>query len=215
MALPVPEVAAPRKTRRPRRLYSAVRTIHTYLGLLNFTNFMVYGIAGLIVTLAPHDEKPRAAEVRFLSFTPPAAASDKAVADSVYALLRIPLTGPVPEWALQHDDQQHLLLNFYSLNGMTAVTVLPDQQRLRIEPHPSSLGRFLDGLHTVTPNEGTTRDARLGLWAYYNAFAMWSLLAMALSGLYLWLSTRPRLTLALVASLTGALAFLLLYTLIG
>jgi len=51
------------------------------------------------------------------------------------------------------------------------------------------------------------------LWAWYNRFAIWSLIAMAITGTYLWLASRPRYRVAQYSFAGGAGAFILLYAL--
>jgi len=64
-------------------------------------------------------------------------------------------------------------------------------------------------MHTVTDLH--QRDWRTGAWAWYNHFASWSLLAMAVSGLYLWLASRPGYRIAHYSLASGAAIFILLY----
>ena len=56
-------------------------------------------------------------------------------------------------------------------------------------------------------------DWRVRLWAFYNEVAIWALITMALSGLYLWLASRPKYRWAWVSFLTGSGAFAVLYVL--
>lgn len=201
-------------TKRARRsLYGLVKKLHMYAGLLSFSNFVAYGIAGLVATFSPPPEQRRlAGETRYVPFTVPAGLTDKALADSIYRLLDPPLAGPIPEWAIRRDDAGHLLLNFYTVNGPHRVTVLEEENRLRVETMRNSVWRFLSNVHATTVRDAErVPDWRLKLWAYHNEIALWALSFMALSGVYLWLATRPRLRFALAAFLGGSGAFLLLY----
>jgi hypothetical protein len=51
------------------------------------------------------------------------------------------------------------------------------------------------------------------LWTWYNEFSIWSLIGMSLSGVYLWLASRPRYRPAIYVFAFGSLSFLLLYML--
>ena len=92
---------------------------------------------------------------------------------------------------------------------MHRVLYEPGQSRLRIQTVRSSLAFFLDDMHTVTDLQ--QRDWRMRAWAWYNHFAIWSLLAMAVSGLYLWLASRPGYRITQYSLASGAAIFILLY----
>ena len=54
----------------------------------------------------------------------------------------------------------------------------------------NSIFGFLSTMHTAFSRRGPqTQAARL--WGYYNEFSAWAFLFMIVSGLYLWLDTRP------------------------
>ena len=198
-----------------KRVYRLVKKVHMYLGLLVYVQFTIYGIAGLNATFEepPAEREPFPSSLSSIEYRLPADASDKEIADEIYALLDPPLAGPVPEWALARTSDGHLRVNFYSMNGPTRVTVLADEGRLEIERVRNSFARFLSNAHATTFRE-YTGDARLFLWATMNELGIWSLLFLALSGVYLWLASRPRLRLA-VGSFAGGLAvFFLLWIVI-
>lgn len=205
---------APDPSRRPlaRRTYRWVKKVHMYLGLLVYVQFTIYGIAGLNATFAeaPAQREPFPSTASSVEFSPPAGASDKAVADEIHALLDPPLAGPVPDWALARTPGDDLRVNFYSVNGPTRVTVLADEERLEIEQVRNSFVRFLSNAHATTFRE-YTGDPRLFLWASLNELGIWSLLILALSGVYLWLASRPRLRLAVASFAGGLTAFIFLW----
>jgi len=183
-----------------------IKRIHIYLGLLSFSHFIVYGIAGLTAGVQHSLERPKVPiSARYEPFIVPPNSTDKQVADLVYYQLKLPFTRPMPEWYLNRTDSNDLLLDFLNINGIYRVTVLEKEQRLKIEEIRNSAWLFLEDLHG-----GTGRDpveARLvHFWGYYNEFAMWSLLGMAISGLYLWLSARPRLRWAQVCVALSTIA---------
>ena len=74
-----------------------VLKLHIYAGLLTFTQLMIFGVAGLAATVQSAAERPKVPHtIRHVTFTPPASASDKEVADAVYRELQLPLTRPMP-----------------------------------------------------------------------------------------------------------------------
>jgi hypothetical protein len=191
-----------------------IRKIHIYAGLLSFSHLIVYGIAGLVATAQNQLERPKIpGSVRYVPFSPPPSATDKQVAAEVYRTLQFPLARPIPDWFLRRTPENHLLLDFYNMNGIRRVVVLENEKRLRIEEIRNSFGLFLEDVHAATPAD---RDAPtlVRIWAAWNEFAMWCLIAFCISGVYLWLATRPRFYWAYIAGFGGFAAFAVLYELI-
>jgi uncharacterized iron-regulated membrane protein len=190
-----------------------LQKIHMYLGLLCWSILFVYGIAGLTATVfrsGPPGPHLQSSTLRTESFVPPPNQTDRQVADAVWRKLQIPLTGPPPAYAIHRDRQNNLAVNFYTANGPTFVTVLEQQNQLRIETRRNTLWAYFNNLHSTTLR-GHPYDWRVRLWTYYNEFAVWALLAMGLTGVFLWLSSRPRHLLAQAAVAVAWVSFLVLY----
>ena len=185
--------------------------LHIYAGLLTFTQIAIYGIAGLVASAQAAAERPKAPHtIRHVPFTAPSAASDKEVADAVYRELKLPLTRPMPLFAIKRDAANDLQLDFYNINGIYRVVVLERENRLRIEEIRNSLAIFLEDMHAITI--GDRQAPRLTrTWAFYNEFAMWCLLAFVASGVYLWLSAQARTWWAWGSLATGTAAFAALW----
>lgn len=193
---------------------SLIRRLHIYAGLLSFSHLIVYGIAGLAATAQSQLERPKIPRsVHYVPFTPPPSATDKQVAAEVYRALRLPLARPIPDWFLRRTPENDLLLDFYNMNGIRRVVVLEKENRLRIEEIHNSLSLFLEDVHAATPADKEA-PALVRLWALWNEFAMWCLIGFCVSGVYLWLATRPRFYWAYCACAAGAAAFAVLYVLI-
>jgi hypothetical protein len=171
-----------------------VLKLHVYAGLLTFAQLVVYGVAGLVATV---EERPRPKIViasRDVAYTPPAGSgsmTDKQIADAVYRTLALPLTRPMPLFAIKRDDRNDLQLDFYNINGIHRVTVLERERRLHVEEVHNGTGTFLNDLHTVTLNDAEA-PRLVRVWGYYNAFATWCLLGFCVSGVYLWLTAQAR-----------------------
>src|SRR5438445_5696254 len=177
-----------------------------YIGLLNFSNLIVFGIAGLAATF--QGEGWMGAGVpRYESFTPPPGSTDRQIADLVFDRFHFRLADPVGDWAIHRDAAGKLPLEFWTVNGSHSVLYEPKQNRLRIQTSRNSLPSFLNGMHTVT--ELDQWDWRMRAWAWYNHLAIWSLLAMAISGVYLWLASRPGYRIAQYSFAGGAAIFIL------
>jgi hypothetical protein len=169
-----------------------VLKLHIYAGLLTFSQLMVYGFAGLAATVQTAAERPKAPHtIRHTAFTPPPSASDKQVADVVYRELKLPLTRPMPLFAIKRNAANDLQLDFYNINGIYRVVVLERENRLRIEEIRNRLAIFLGDMHAITINDPEA-PRLLRVWAFYNEVAMWCLLAFVVSGSYLWLSAQVR-----------------------
>lgn len=185
-----------------------------YAGLLSFTQFLIYGAAGLIATFRHGSETPPPiASVQLRDFTAPPALTDREIAIRIYSTLKPRLASPLPaDWPLRRDTENNLQVDFYTLDGVQRVTVLEKEKSLRIEDVRDDLWRFLNGLHAVAFEYVRVPVSRM--WAVYNEFAMFSLIAMALSGGLLWLSSRPGFLWAQISFAAGIVSFAVLYFLI-
>jgi hypothetical protein len=195
-------------------MYALFRKLHMYAGLLNLSILLIFGVSGLLATLAPAPDQRKRADptVEYRDFTVPAGLDDKAVAAQVYDFLKLPLAAPVPAFAIKRNADNDLSFDFYNPNGMRRAVVLEKEKRIRLETRRNPLGNFLNGLHTTTSNSRTS-DWRMRCWTWYNEFSIWSLIGMSLSGVYLWLASRPQYRLAQYAFAAGSGSFILLYIL--
>ena len=181
--------------------------LHIYAGLLTFTQLMIFGFAGLAATVQTAAERPKNPHaIRHQSFTPPPGASDREVADLVYRELKMPLTRPMPNFAIKRNADKNLQLDFYNINGIYRVIVLERDRILSIEEIRNSLAIFLEDMHAITTGDPEA-PRPLRIWAYYNEFAMWCLLAFVVSGIYLWLSAQARTWWAWGSLAAGVIGF--------
>lgn len=173
-------------------MHSLVRKLHMYAGLVSFSILIVFGIAGLTATFeeAPGKRSRPEPVVEMRDFTAPAGLDDQAMADRVHQFLQLPLTTPVPKFAIKRDANNDLALDFYTVNGPRHAVVLEKENKIRLETRRNSLARYFTGLHELNINARAT-DWRIRAWTWYNEFSIWALIFMSVSGLYLWLATRP------------------------
>jgi hypothetical protein len=186
-----------------------IRRIHLYLGLLNFSLLMVFGLAGLVVTFeAPdifHQKQGPAAQVR--TFSAPPSASDRELGALIAQTLQPPHAGPP---IVHRNPINQLVVEFYSVNGLVRATLDRGEERLQVQTFRNSVWRFLDNAHATTiAEQGGDRAVRA--WAWYIEFSIWSLIAMSLSGLWLGLNTRWSYRWTRVALAAGSAAFVVLY----
>src|ERR1700722_16985765 len=174
-----------------------IKKVHTYAGLLTFVNLVVYGIVGLSATylLRSHPVEP---VVSYQSFTVPPNLTDRQVAELVCSQLHLSLATPVNSFPIQHEAANNLLLDLRHANGEHKVTVLEKEGRMRVEAVRKSLWLYLDTLHETTAAFHSA-DWGMQLWADYNEFALWSLLAMIASGFAMFLASRTRNRLAQIS----------------
>jgi len=165
----------------------------------------------LVATAQTAAERPKVPHaVRYVPFTVQPGTTDRQVADDIYNTLHLPLTRPMPGWFLRRTPENDLLLDFYNINGIWRVVVLEREGRLRIEEIRNRLGLFLGDMHAVTI--GDDEAPRLvRVWAVYNEFAMWCLLAFCVSGVYLWLTAQARSWWAWASLATGTASFVLMW----
>ena len=189
-----------------------IKRIHIYLGLLNLSFILIFGITGTIATLrhTPYRLPSAEAPPTYEPYEVPAGLTDKQVADDIYRRLKIPLTSSPEDWTIRRDRQNDLLIDFYTINGPYHVTLLEKENRLSIERVRESIWLYIDNLHGHTIREPGS-DWPLRMWTYYNEFSIWSLMAMVLSGVYLGITSRPKYWPARYALASGALVFLVLY----
>jgi hypothetical protein len=198
-----------------RTITTLIKKIHIYIGLLNFSILLVFGVAGLNALLeGVSGGEPEATSERIQAFTAPANVSDREIASAVYEILKPPLTAPLPPEALARDKDSNLVLTFYSPNAITNVTVIEKAKQLRIRTSQNRFWRFLSNAHAATCEDDAARsDVVMKLWTYYTELSIWSLLIMPLSGVYLWLASRPKYGWAQIAFAGGCCLFIVLYVL--
>ena len=186
--------------------------IHMYTGLLNFTALVLFGVVGIVATaLPPHAERAQPEPgVELVEFEIPGGMDDRQLADHIQATLRIPLTGRPPDWTLKRDDDNNLRFRLPTPARGHEIVVLEAESRLRIETLLFPTWQYLIHLHEMVPSR-VTPDLRIQAWAWYIEFSIWSLILMALSGLYLWLESRPGYRWAQVSFGVGSLIFVCFY----
>jgi hypothetical protein len=123
--------------------------------------------------------------------------------------LGLSLAKPVQDFAIQHDSQHRLVLDFQHANGRQRVT-FPEGGRLRVEETRAPLDRYLASLH-VASAAFHPGDWRMQAWSYYNEFAMWCLIGMTATGVWLWLTRHPRHRWAMASFAAGTGVFAAMY----
>jgi hypothetical protein len=196
-------------------VHRLIKKIHMYTGLVNFTILVVFAIVGLTAAFLPGpNQRPRPkAEVRYVDFTAPGGLDDRQVADRIYEELQLPLTSRAQDWNIRRGEDHNLRVRFPTASKVYTAVVLENESRLRLEIVPFDTWQFLSHLHESTPQHANP-DWRAYLWSCYVEFSLWSLILMAVSGVYLWLASRPSYRWAQVSFGMGCGTLLLYYLLV-
>ncbi|MBK9168980.1 MAG: PepSY domain-containing protein [Bryobacterales bacterium] len=174
-------------------MFDWLKKLHMYAGLVSFTAFIVWGVTGIGAVFLPSPGNWRPAPVsdtRFVAFDAPGDLDDKALAVRVFEASGLTMARP-PNQA-RRDNDANLSFVLYTPNGRRDVTYLETERRIRIEVRQNNLAGFLSAMHAGSSRRGPP-DWPARVWGYYNEFATWAFCFMTLTGLYLWLATRPRL----------------------
>jgi len=142
-----------------------------------------------------------------LPFHAPGSASDQQVGELIFEQLH-PVHAGKPN--VRRDAQHRLVADFYSVNGLVRATLLEGQGQLQVETRRNSIWRFFDNAHATTIQE-TASDWAPGAWAWYIELSIWSLMLMALTGVWLGLTSRWPFWWTKASLVTGTLGFAIFY----
>lgn len=186
-----------------------LRRIHMYLGLLSSTAIFVYGVTGIHATsfTRPIDRPRPAPTVTYQPASIDGALDDAAAAKQLFSKLSIPMGTPPGQ--IRRDDQNNLVFNSYPASGMVRVVFLEKEGRARIEKIDAPFAQLLSNLHEITMRN-PSEDLRVRLWKYYNEFSTWTLLLLILTGIWLWLASRPGHRWARLCFALGSAGFVIL-----
>ena len=181
-----------------------------YSGLLSFLGLTVWGVVGVESAFrsAP-EERPRAEPVvRQIDFQTPDDVADPELAQMMVDAAQMPFITDAPRQV--RDARNRLTMTYFTVNGRRHIVLLEDEAKIRIEETPNSFWDFLDATHTNTLFH--SRPAwQIKLWGAYNEMSLWSVIFMTVSGVYMWLATRPKLSWAGWTLAAGCAAFGLFY----
>jgi hypothetical protein len=111
---------------------------------------------------------------------------------------------------MRRDAQHQLVADFYSVNGLVRATLLEGEGQLRVETRRNSIWRFFENAHATTIQEEAS-DWAPGAWAWYVELSIWSLMLMALTGVWLGLTTRWPFWWTKASVVVGTLGFAIFY----
>jgi hypothetical protein len=192
-------------------MYVWMKKIHMYAGLLSFTALFVWGITGIYAVFLPRPgewQPPPVSGQKDFAFEGGGNLDDKKLAKAIYEAANLAMQGGY--YNVHRDEAGHLAFTAYAANGERNVTYLEEQRRVRVVFRDVDLGGFLSAMHASHSRRGPP-DVPARLWAFYNEFSTWAFLFMVLSGIYMWVATRPGMRWALILSGATTTATVLLW----
>lgn len=191
-------------------LYRWTKKIHMYSGLLSFLGLTVWGIVGVesAFRAAPETRERPQPVVRFIDFETPSDIADPELAQLMVDAAKMPFITSAPRHT--RDKQNRLSMTYFTTNGRRRLVLLEDEAKIRVEAEPVDFWGFLSSAHVNTILH--SRPAwQLKFWGAYNEMSLWAVIFMAVSGIYMWLATRPKLAWASWTLGAGCAAFVVFY----
>lgn len=175
-----------------KRLYEWTKKIHMYAGLLTFTAFVVWGITGIhAVFLEPGEfQPPPVSSEREFSYQAAGTLDDPQLAKAIAAVAEIPLMGGV--YNVHRDAEANLAFNVFTINGGREVTFRERDGMVKVAHRRNSVWSYLSSMHTAHSRRHRLSASSIA-WGWFNEVSTWAFLFMTLSGLFMWLATRPAL----------------------
>ncbi len=195
-------------------MFAWLRRLHMHAGLFAFTAFVVWGLTGITAAFLPSPDarvEDPVVRTREVAFRAPEGVDDRVLARRVYDAAGVAMS--VPPRGGVRDADGNLVLHLETPNGRRDVTYRPAEGRIRVDYRAGDLALFVSEMHEGSLRRGPP-DWPARTWRVYNEVAAWSFVFMTLTGIYLWLATRPKLRWAWVTfgAGTGLVAALWLIT---
>lgn len=173
--------------------YEWTKKIHMYSGLLTFMAFVVWGITGIHgAFLDPPGEfkPPPVSSEREFAYQAAGALDDQQLARKIAGAAQIPLMGGV--YNIHRDAQANLAFNVFTINGGREVTYFEKQGIAKVAHRRNSVWSYLSSMHTAYSRRHQLTASAIA-WGWFNEISTSAFFFMTLSGLYLWIATRPNL----------------------
>jgi hypothetical protein len=192
-------------------MFKWMKRLHMHSGLFAYTAFIVWGITGIWSVFLPAPDNwpaPDVSEVREIPYDAPGDLDDTALALRVFEASGVKMSYPPREG--RRNEDHHLVFTVYSPSGPRDLTYLEEDKLIRVAYRQNQLSGYLAAMHAGSTEPGPP-DLPLRIWGVYNEAALWGFAFMTLSGLYLWLATRPRLIWAWATLAGSAVVFVVLW----
>ncbi len=174
-------------------MFAWIKKLHMWAGLLTYTAMIVWGVTGIHAVFLPSPDnwrQPEPTQVRMVPWQAPGDADDKALSELVVAASGLKSVGnPVLR---KRDAEQNLTFAVFGPSGRRDLTYLESEGKIRIAVRQNDLVGFVSVVHAGSSRRGPP-ELPARVWGYYNEFSIWAFFLMTLSGIYLWLATRPKI----------------------
>lgn len=170
-----------------------MKKLHMWAGLLTFTAFVVWGAIGVHGAFTPAPGEfvpPDVSAVKEFPFPSKGDLGDKELARAIFEAADIPLRGG--HYNVHRDEDQNLAFFVFTANGRHELTYFEETETVRMAIRRAPLLGFLSTMHTAHSRRGP-QTAAARAWANYNELSTWAFFFMTVSGVYLWLATRPNI----------------------
>jgi hypothetical protein len=197
-----------------KALYEWTKKIHMYSGLLTFTAFVVWGVTGVhAVFLPPPGAFTPApiANVREIPYQADGSLDDQELSKAIFEVIKIPLAGG--RYNVHRDEDLNLAFNVFTINGGREVTFLEEQAVVKVAHRKNSMLSYLSSMHTAHSRRHQLTLAA-SAWGVFNEFSTWAFFFMTISGVYMWVVTRPGLRWAQISFWSMATLTLVLWVVI-
>lgn len=189
-------------------MYRWTKKIHMYAGLFAFTALLVWGVAGVDSMFLPAPgefQPPEVSRTLEIDFQAPGDLDDKALAARIDEALDLPIVGNPAQ--ISRTPDANLVYRYYTVNGRRDVTFFEREGKVRVEFRQTPFWGYIGGMHAASTRR-TPPDLPAKAWGLYNEISLWAFTFMTLSGLYLWLDTRPWLKWAQALAAIGVVLFI-------
>ena len=179
--------------KKDKALYEWVKKIHMYAGLLTFSAFVVWGVTGVHGGFGGPPGSytpPPVSSTREIPYQADGRLNDQDLSKAIFEAVEIPLAGG--RYNVHRDDDLNLAFNVFTINGGREVTYLEKEGVVRVDHRVNSIWGYLSSMHTAHSGRHKL-TASVIAWGYFNEFSTWAFLFMTVSGVYLWIATRPGL----------------------
>jgi uncharacterized iron-regulated membrane protein len=185
-------------------LLRLLRRLHAWTGLFCAPALLAAAVAGLTATWHAHAATDFPRRISERPFAAQAGEDDLSLARRIQREAALPLTQTPEDWLVGRDESGALRFELYTANGRHWLRFAEPAGLLRIESERVDLATFVLRMHAYSsalPSSGL--DPRILAWSWYMTLATLGLAGFALSGIALWLGTRPRDPVSLGAFVAG------------
>ena len=177
--------------KKRKSLYDWIKKIHMYAGLLTFMAFVAWGVTGVHAVFLPKPGEftpPPISSVREVPYQAAGDLDDRELAKAIFETIDIPLAGG--RYNIHRDDDLNLAFNVFTINGGREVTFLEEEGIVRVDHRRNTIWGYISSMHTAHSRRHVLTPAAIA-WGYFNELSTWAFLFMSLSGVYMWVATRP------------------------